>query len=154
MRQQEYRIACAICDYVARQYPQHVRDKRFFAIENGGHRNKVTAGRLKRAGVTPGVSDYCITTPCGPYSTLWIELKHEGGKLSPDQKIFLRAHRSDGHLAVAAYGFDEAKAIIDAWMCGDSMEVEWYARSDTKSQRNKAWKERTKSAIEESVRGL
>ena len=145
-KQLEYRIACAICDYVAARYPQHVRDKRFFAIENGGHRNKVTAGRLKRAGVTPGVSDYCITTPCGPYSTLWLELKHEKGKLSPDQKTFLRSHRSDGHLAVVAYGYDEAKSIIDAWLMGDSLEVEFYARSDTKSQRNRAIKERAEGA--------
>ena len=152
-KQLEYRIACALCDYVARQYPQHVRDKRFFAIENGGHRNKITAGRLKRSGVTPGVSDYCITTPCGAYSVLWMELKHEGGRLSPDQLTFLRSHRSDGHLAVVAYGFDEARAIIDAWMTGDVDGVSWYARTDTKSERNKAHKKCTEGASPESLRG-
>ena len=144
-KQMEYRIACALCDYVARQYPQHVRDKNFFAIENGGHRNKITAGRLKRSGVTPGVSDYCITTPCGAYSVLWMELKAETGKLSPDQLAFLRNHRSGGHLAVVAYGFDEARAIIDAWMSGDVDGVSWYARTDKKSERNAANKERAKN---------
>lgn len=144
-KQLEYRTAVAICDYVAKQHPQHVRDKRFFAIENGGKRNLSTALRLKRAGVTPGVSDFCITAPCGPYSTLWLELKTETGKLSPDQKTFLRNHRSDGHLAVVAYGYDEARAIIDHWFCGQSEAVAWYARSDTKSERNRAWKERAES---------
>lgn len=28
-----------------------------FAIPNGGHRNKITAARLRRTGVTPGVAD-------------------------------------------------------------------------------------------------
>lgn len=145
-KQLEFRIACALCDYVARQYPQMVRDKKFFGIENGGYRSKVTAGRLKRQGVTPGVSDYCITTPCGEWSTLWLELKHEKGKLSPDQLTFLRTHRRNGQMAVCAYGFDEAKAIIDFWLSGQAQEVRWYALSDSKSERNAAFKKRAESA--------
>ena len=97
---------------------------------------------LKRQAVTPGVPDYCITTPCGPFSTLWLELKHEKGKLSPDQKTFLRTHRSGGQMAVCAYGFDEAKLIVDSWLSGKAHEVDWFAKSDSKSERNKAYKAR------------
>ena len=46
-RQLEFRIAVALCDYVARAYPQIVRDKLFFGIENGGHRSKSTGARFK-----------------------------------------------------------------------------------------------------------
>jgi len=49
--------------------------KFLFHIPNGGNRNPREAARLKRMGVRPGVSDYCLPIPRGIYHGLFVELK-------------------------------------------------------------------------------
>ncbi|CAK9250002.1 unnamed protein product [Sphagnum jensenii] len=46
-----------------------------FAIPNGGKRDKVTAGKMRAAGVKAGVWDVFIPYAVGNYHGLWIELK-------------------------------------------------------------------------------
>lgn len=63
---------------VLREYLYHVG--------NGGRRNKREAGRMKRMGVRPGVSDYHLPVPRGIYHSLWIELKPKVRGYYPDIK--------------------------------------------------------------------
>lgn len=86
---------------------------RFYAIPNGGHRNKWEAAKLKRCGVQSGVPDICIPIPSGSYHALYLEIKRvKGGKVSDNQILWLSYLREKGYYADVGYGFDEAKDII------------------------------------------
>jgi hypothetical protein len=63
------------------------RLKLAFAIPNGGHRDKVTAARMKAEGAKAGVWDIFLpvfTGSCG----LFIEMKVGNNKLTPKQEEF------------------------------------------------------------------
>jgi hypothetical protein len=66
------------------------------AIPNGGHRHKATAARLKAEGVKRGVPDVCLPVPRGGAHGLYIELKTERGKPTPEQLGWIRALRGRG----------------------------------------------------------
>jgi hypothetical protein len=95
----------------------------YFAIPNGGSRNKLEAINMKREGIKAGVSDLCIILD---KKVLFIEMKRppkllKSGKLSyagisvsDKQKEFLDDVNSgtvtSGYIC---YGFNEAKKVID-----------------------------------------
>lgn len=83
---------------------------KIFAIPNGGHRNKITAAKLKAEGVTPGIPDLFV-----PEFNLWIEMKRQkGGRLSDNQKAMRTYLMSCGHDFLMCQGFEDAKRqIID-----------------------------------------
>lgn len=82
---------------------------RIIAIPNGGHRNIVTAVRLKSEGVTPGVPDMLI-----PAWNLWIEMKRKkGGSLSKNQLDWINYLRSVQQTVIVARGFEDAKLQIE-----------------------------------------
>lgn len=64
--------------------------KWFFAIPNGGLRDKITAGKLKAEGVKKGVSDTMLPVNRGVYCGLWIEMKQPGKitATTPEQDEF------------------------------------------------------------------
>lgn len=75
-----------------------------FAIPNGGKRSIVTAKRLRREGVTPGVPDLYI-----PAWGIWIEMKRQkGGRTSPDQDSMIEYLEQIGHTVVVGYGAMDA----------------------------------------------
>jgi hypothetical protein len=82
------------------------RDLIIFAIPNGGKRNIKTAIKLKKEGVLSGVSDIQILLPNG--KTVFIEMKHEKGKLSDSQIEFINRAESLGHTVIVAYSCTEA----------------------------------------------
>lgn len=72
---------------------------------------------LKRMGVRAGVSDFLIAYPTKRYHGLWIELKPKiGGKLSPDQKLWLDRMNNIGFKAIESHGFDEAVYQIKCYL--------------------------------------
>lgn len=80
----------------------------------------IQQGRLlKRMGVKSGVSDLFIAIPSNGYHGLWIELKSQKGKLSEAQKEFLDLMSDKGYLAVAVWGADAAKEIINTYLTPD-----------------------------------
>ena len=83
-----------------------------FAIPNGGQRHKVTAAKLMAEGVKPGVPDICLPFPAQGKNGLFIEMKKKPNRPSPEQVDYLEWLTGRGYLAVVAYGFDEAKAIL------------------------------------------
>lgn len=90
-----------------------------FAVGNGGMRSAITGAIMKREGVRRGTSDLILLVPRGKYHALAIEMKTETGKLRPEQTTFIAAARAQGYMAGAAYGFDDAKRFIEAYMRGD-----------------------------------
>lgn len=53
----------------------------FFAVPNGGHRNKIEAMKLKATGVVPGIPDCVLVWPV----TAGFEFKTKDGRVSIEQ---------------------------------------------------------------------
>jgi len=86
MRQDESKLQTACVEWFRWNYPKlHLN---LFAIPNGGHRNVVTASRLKREGVTAGVADLFLAVTNKQSPGLFIEMKLEGNYQQPSQKAF------------------------------------------------------------------
>ena len=85
-----------------------------YAIPNGGSRNKIEAANLKRTGVKPGVPDLFLPVARRGCHGLYIEMKRrEGGRLSENQRVWLKRLHEQGYAAVVCHGFDEAVTAIE-----------------------------------------
>lgn len=62
-----------------------------FAIPNGGHRNIITAARLKREGVISGIPDMFLSIPRNGFHGMYIEMKHGNNKLTENQDRFFQS---------------------------------------------------------------
>lgn len=89
----------------------------YFAIPNGGWRDRVTASKLKATGVKAGVPDLFFPEPRGGVPGLFIEMKRaRGGGLSPFQKEWLAALQANGYKAEVCRGAESAMAVIDSYL--------------------------------------
>lgn len=80
----------------------------FFHIPNGGSRNKLEAANLKMAGLLPGVPDLCFIWQD---NMQFVELKKNDGKLSPQQKEFIRQSRGFNYPVDIFYADTPQEAI-------------------------------------------
>ena len=79
-----------------------------FHIPNGGVRHIVTAARLQKEGVVPGIPDLYI-----PEWRLWIEMKRaSGGILSDDQERIIKYLDEIGHTVIIGYGATDASIKV------------------------------------------
>lgn len=74
------------------------------------------AVRLQLQGVKAGVPDYLLPVARGVYHGLFIELKHENGKVSRAQQEFMAALLNEGYYVEVAYSWEEAKNIIERYL--------------------------------------
>ncbi len=103
-----------IVNWFHHTFPELADDFHHFA---GQRKCSVQEGRtLKRMGVKKGVSDFFLAVPYSNYHGLWIELKVNKGKLSPEQIAFLKCKNARGYLAVAVWGFEDAKKVIKDYL--------------------------------------
>ena len=86
------------------------------AIPNGGHRHKATAARLKAEGVKRGVPDLCLPVARNGAHGLYIELKTERGKATPEQLGWIRALRRQGYAAEVCRGWESARSMIEHYL--------------------------------------
>jgi len=86
------------------------------AIPNGGHRHKATATRLKAEGVKRGVPDVCLPVARDGAHGLYIELKTERGKTTPEQIGWIRALRRQGYAAEVCRGWESARSMIEHYL--------------------------------------
>lgn len=109
----EYAEQVAVMDWARKNEKAHPALKYLFHIPNGGHRSKVAAARLKRAGVKKGVPDLFLPYPLKGYHGLFIEMKKlSGGKMSDCQRSY---HSFLGEVEYAVYvcfNAEQAKKII------------------------------------------
>lgn len=87
-----------------------------FHVANERSASPQAGSLLKRKGVLAGVSDILVMKPSGGFSGLFIELKIEGGKVSPAQKKFLQVMNANNYLAVVRYGADAAIQTIKDYL--------------------------------------
>ena len=86
----------------------------WFHPANGEFRDRAAAGRLKRMGVKPGVSDFIlIAPPMGCVHAL--ELKRYKVKPTPEQLEFLNAVIAAGGRSACVDNFDAAVHTLKAW---------------------------------------
>lgn len=94
------------------------------AIPNGGHRHIAVARQMRREGVRTGVPDLCLPVARCGYHGLYIELKavHRkpkrggSGGVDPKQARWIKRLNEEGFLAIVAYGFLEARNIIEQYL--------------------------------------
>ena len=77
--QSEFRLHCAVADYLARALPARVL---WWHTANGENRSAITGARLKRMGVKRGMPDLFVYFDG---QLIGIELKVGKGRISPDQ---------------------------------------------------------------------
>lgn len=93
----------------------------FFSIPNGSHKSPAARGLFKRTGLKPGVPD--VHLPVKGFSGkwegperlangLWIEFKSKKGILSPEQKLWIEALRSQGHRVEVCRSWPAAANVV------------------------------------------
>lgn len=87
-----------------------------FATPNGGPRNIIAGARLKAEGVRAGVSDLTLAVPRGQYHGAYLEVKAQGGVVSPSQAEFQKQMEFLGYRAVTCYGAGEAIEFIKSYL--------------------------------------
>lgn len=90
-----------------------------FAVPNGGFRNAVTGARLKAEGVRKGVPDFCVPVPRKGFTSLWIEFKRPGGKLSEHQVEYIALLRREDHFVEVCDDDAEAEIIVRRYLGED-----------------------------------
>jgi hypothetical protein len=93
----------AIVAYVRLVAPEIV----IWAVPNGGLRTKAEAARLKWTGVLAGVLDLTLALPDGACA-FW-ETKTLRGRLSADQRGFIRHIEALGHVWALVRDIDDAR---------------------------------------------
>lgn len=84
-----------------------------YHIPNGGLRSKTEAARFKATGVKAGVPDICLPVARSEYHGLYIDLKRlKGGKISDEQKDWIRRLDEQGYAAVVCQGWKAAAELI------------------------------------------
>ena len=87
-----------------------------YHIANEGKRTHYTGNLLRRLGMRKGVPDLCIPLPRGKYHGFYIEMKSESGKVTKEQREWLKLLKNNGYATAICYGADEAINKISAYM--------------------------------------
>jgi len=93
-----------------------------YSIPMGGRRNPREAALLKAEGARAGIPDLCLPVPRGRWHALYIELKrpaaHDAprGRATPAQTWWLDRLADAGNRALVAYGWDQARDEILAYL--------------------------------------
>jgi len=90
--------------------------KLMYAVPNAGLRTPRMGSWMKAEGLRPGVPDVCLPWPSGGYHGLYLELKAEGGKLTKGQEGWLQGLLDAGYCAECAYGWEDAKRMIEGYL--------------------------------------
>lgn len=95
------------------QYPR--LEKLLFIIANGENVGSIRMKRLKQMGLVPGMPDLMLSMARQGFHGLYIEMKTEDGHLELHQVEQHKALREQDYKVVTCYGWEEAKAEINAY---------------------------------------
>lgn len=79
--------------------------------------------RNRQMGVKAGVPDLFYPVPLKGYHGMFIEMKTNKGKTSPEQKKWLLALETMGYKCVVAHGWEEAKKALEDYVNEHRMET-------------------------------
>lgn len=92
------------------------------ASANGGKRNIREAANMKREGVLSGMPDLNVLAARRGYHGLFVELKAPAtltkrkGSITKLQVDMIKRLNEEGYHAVVAWGFEDAKKVIDWYL--------------------------------------
>ncbi len=115
MQQSESAIQASIFTWFSNAYCLKHHNPRWviLSIPNGGTRHRLEAMTLKATGLLPGASDLVII---GPQITLWVEVKTDTGKQSPEQIDFQSRIEALGHTYLLVRSLEGFKEIVRQWV--------------------------------------
>jgi len=116
VKQTEHEEQKKLFTWAKLQSAKHPQFTMMFAIPNGGHRNIVTATKLKAEGVKSGVPDIFLAYPSIHAHGLFIEMKSVKGKVSENQREWIAGLSASGYMCFVCYSFDEAKKVITEYL--------------------------------------
>jgi hypothetical protein len=105
-------VACFV--WARAKYPW--LDKLLYAVPNGGFRHKATADKLKREGVTTGVSDITLAVARGGFAGLYLENKFGRNDTSDAQDDFLDQVLAQGYQTAVFWTQEQFQQIIDDYL--------------------------------------
>lgn len=85
-------------------------------VPNGGKRDKIEAAHMKQQGVKRGVPDLHLPAARGQYHSLYIEMKDEAGKPSPEQLWWAEELRKEGNFVEICHGYQSAVRILEWYL--------------------------------------
>lgn len=88
----------------------------FYAVPNGGYRNKAEAIKLIATGLLPGVADLILDIPNNQFHGLKLELKLKGKTQSPNQIKYQENVTKHGYLYTVAYTLSQAIQIVAEYL--------------------------------------
>ena len=120
----EEAIHKAVIEWADRQAATEPALELLFHVPNGGSRHIAEATKLKAMGVRAGIPDLLLLAAVarGPESAwkgLALELKSPSGRLRDNQKWWIKRLRKQGWAVAVAYGFDEARYILQRYLDGE-----------------------------------
>jgi hypothetical protein len=101
----------ALIQWAASQENIYPELKLLYAVPNQGGSGKqaiIRGQRMKREGMRKGIPDLCLPISRGNFLTLYIEMKHGKGRLSPEQTQWISLLSSVGHNCQVCRSFEEA----------------------------------------------
>lgn len=115
----EHQIQCAFFEIIT----YTTLGEYCFAIANGGKRHVLTALKLKREGVKPGVFDVFCSIPSHRYPGFYIEFKMPGKKLTDEQEIFARRMSNAGYLCHVYTDAMEAYQAVKSYSKNEKLDA-------------------------------
>lgn len=91
--------------------------KLLFHVPNGGTRDAIEGKHLKQQGLKAGVPDLCLPVPAGSYHGLYIEMKTETGRTSPEQDWWIAELTKQGYFVEVCHGWQSAVRVLE-WYFG------------------------------------
>ena len=93
------------------------RVSRIYSHLNGLRAPIGAAIKAKYSGGRKGIPDLFLPVPCGQYHGLYIEMKRlKGGKLTPEQKDWIKFLNDSGYKAIVCKGHEAAIEMIKEYL--------------------------------------
>lgn len=90
-----------------------------YHIPNEARRSYALGREMKAQGLKSGVPDLCLPVPRGGFGALYIEMKRrKEGRLSDNQRGWLKGLKRVGNRAVVCKGWEEARDVILDYLKG------------------------------------
>jgi hypothetical protein len=116
MTMSEYTEQVALFEWAAWNESRLPELALLYSTLNGVRTSIGTARKAKAAGNKRGVPDIHLPVARLGKHGLWIELKVQGGRVSPEQKWWHEHLREQGHCVEVCYGWQAAVAEIAAYL--------------------------------------
>lgn len=123
-RTTEWHEQHAVIDWARKAAPLYPGLELLHHNPMGGKRDLIPAARLKAIGAQAGIPDLFLPVPRGGAHGLWIEMKANKGRVSPEQRGWIAALMDQGYAVSICWGAEQAINRITRYLT-DTVEGEW-----------------------------